>query len=144
MDISALANKKSNPNIPELTAGDSVKVSVKVIEGEKERIQIFQGVIIGLHRTAGGNFTVRRVTAGVGVERTFPFESPLVSKVEIIRHGKVRRAKLFYLRGLSGKASRLKSRQMDKKEALPGEEPVASVEAVPTTAPVEETTKQAE
>jgi large subunit ribosomal protein L19 len=144
MDISAMVNNKSNPNIPELAAGDSVKVSVKVIEGEKERIQIFQGVIIGLHRNAGGNFTVRRVTAGVGVERTFPFESPLVSKVEIIRHGKVRRAKLFYLRGLSGKASRLKSRQMEKKEALPGEEPVASAEAIPAAAPVEETAKKAE
>ncbi len=79
------------------------------MEGNKERIQVFQGVVIKCRRGAdGGNFTVRRTSYGVGVERTFPLASPLVAKVEIVRRGKVRRAKLFYLRGRSGKAARLK------------------------------------
>jgi large subunit ribosomal protein L19 len=144
MDISTLVNNKSNPNIPQLAPGDTVKVSVKVIEGEKERIQVFQGVLIGIRHAVGGNFTVRRVTSGVGVERTFPFQSPLVSKVEVLRHGKVRRAKLFYLRGLSGKASRLKSRQMDKKEDDTATEIAPTAEATPVVSPSGETTPQTE
>jgi large subunit ribosomal protein L19 len=95
--------------IPELAAGDNVKVSMRIVEGDKERIQMFQGVVIKIHHAAdGGNFTVRRVAYGVGVERTFPFASPLVARVELVRHGKVRRARLFYLRNLSGKAARIK------------------------------------
>lgn len=91
--------------------GDSVKVHVKIVEGDKERIQMFEGVVIALKR--GGNrstFTVRKISYGVGVERIFPLNSPSVDKVDVITAGKVRRAKLFYLRGLQGKAARLKER----------------------------------
>jgi len=88
---------------------------MRIVEGEKERIQMFQGVVIKVHNSAdGGNFTVRRVAYGVGVERTFPFASPLVARVELVRHGKVRRARLFYLRNLSGKAARIKEKRLSK------------------------------
>ena len=117
MSIASLVEVKPNPNIPALTPGDTVKVSVKVVEGDKERIQPFQGVVIRIRRgAAGGNFTVRRVAYSVGVERTFPLNSPLVEKVEIVRHGKVRRAKLYYLRGLSGKKARIKERRLSAQQ----------------------------
>jgi len=115
MNITSLIDVKPNPNIPEFSPGDTVKVHTKVVEGDKQRIQVFQGVIIRVRRAAdGGSFTVRRVAYGIGVERTFPLRSPLVEKVEVVRHGKVRRAKLFYLRGLSGKKARIKERRVDK------------------------------
>ena len=117
MSIASLIEVKPNPNIPDIAPGDTVKVSVKIVEAERERTQLFQGVVIRLRRgAAGGSFTVRRVAYGVGVERTFPLYSPLVEKVEIVRHGKVRRAKLYYLRGLSGKASRIKERRLSPQE----------------------------
>ena len=109
MDIASLVGIKPNPNIPELAPGDSVRVSIKVVEGDKERIQVFQGVVIRLRRGAvGSTVTVRRVSYGVGVERTFLLYSPRVEKIEIVRRGKVRRARLYYLRGLSARASRIK------------------------------------
>lgn len=115
MSVALPVEVETNPNIPEIAPGDTVKVSVKVVEGERERTQAFQGVVIRVRRGAGGgSFTVRRVTYGVGVERTFPLSSPLVERVEVVRHGKVRRAKLYYLRGLSGKASRIKERRVVK------------------------------
>ncbi len=118
MNIVSLVEVKPNPNIPALAPGDTVKVNTKVVEGERERTQVFQGVVIGVRRGgAGANFTVRRVAYGVGVERTFPLYSPLVEKVEVVRHGKVRRAKLYYLRGLSSKASRIKERRVDKEKS---------------------------
>ena len=117
MDTALLTQTEPNPNIPALSPGDTVKVSTKIVEGEKERIQVFQGVLIKVRRGAdGGNFTVRRVAYGVGVERTFPFLSPRLAKVEVIRHGKVRRARLYYLRGLSGKASRIKEKRVAKEK----------------------------
>jgi large subunit ribosomal protein L19 len=117
MDTALLTQTEPNPNIPALSPGDTVKVSTKIVEGEKERIQIFQGVLIKVRRGAdGGNFTVRRVAYGVGVERTFPFLSPRLAKVEVIRHGKVRRARLYYLRGLSGKAARIKEKRVAKEK----------------------------
>lgn len=119
MNMASLVGVKPNPNIPTLAPGDTVKVSTKIVEGDRERIQLFQGVVIKVRRNAeGGSFTVRRVAYGVGVERTFPTCSPLVEKVEVVRHGKVRRAKLYYLRGLSSKASRLKEKQIDKEKKL--------------------------
>ena len=119
MNMASLVEVKPNPNIPALAPGDTVKVSTKIVEGDRERTQLFQGVVIKVRRNAeGGNFTVRRVAYGVGVERTFPMCSPLVEKVEVVRHGKVRRAKLYYLRGLSSKASRLKEKQTDKEKKL--------------------------
>jgi len=119
MNVESLIKVKTNPNIPEIAPGDTVRVSTKVVEGGKERIQPFQGVVIKVQRGGtGANFTVRRITYGVGVERTFPFYSPRVEKVEVIRHGKVRRAKLYYLRGRSGKAARIKERRVDKEKEL--------------------------
>ena len=94
---------------PAIKPGDTVKVHVKVREGDKERIQVFEGVVIGMHR--GGtraSFTVRKVSFGQGVERIFPLHSPTISKVEVTRSAKVRRAKLYYLRDLKGKAARMK------------------------------------
>ncbi len=112
MDASSLVEAGTNPNIPELAAGQLVKVSTRVIEGDKERIQAFQGVVIRVRRGgAGASFTVRRVAYGVGVERTFPFNSPLVEKVEVLREGKVRRSRLFYLRGLSARKARIKEKR---------------------------------
>ena len=115
MNVSSLVDIKPNPNIPVLAPGDTVKVSARIVEGDRERIQMFQGVVIRVRKgEVSASFTVRRVAYGVGVERTFPLYSPLVEKVEVVRHGKVRRAKLYYLRGLSGKASRLKERRVGK------------------------------
>lgn len=109
MDISWVLETKANPNIPEIHPGDRVKVSVKAKEGEKERTQVFSGVVIRVRK--GGkraSFTVRHVTSGIGVERTFFLNSPYVEKVQVVAQGDVRRAKLYYLRGLSSRASRAK------------------------------------
>jgi len=98
--------------IPAFRPGDTVKVHVRVKEGEKSRIQIFEGVVLSRHK--GGiheNFIVRKISNGIGVERIFPIHSPIVDKIEIVRKGKVRRAKLYYLRKLSGKAARIKERR---------------------------------
>ena len=94
---------------PAIKPGDTVKVHVKVREGDKERIQVFEGMVIGMHRGgARATFTVRKVSFGQGVERIFPLHSPTISKVEVTRSAKVRRAKLYYLRDLKGKAARMK------------------------------------
>ncbi len=117
MSVASLVKVNPNPNIPPLAPGDTVKVSSKVVEGDRERIQVFQGVVIKVRQGGvGANFTVRRVAYGVGIERTFPLYSPLVEKVEVVRHGRVRRAKLYYLRGLSAKASRIKEKRVDRKK----------------------------
>lgn len=111
MDARALMDVTPNPKVPEFLPGDTVKVNFRVREGERERIQGFQGVVI--RRREGGigsTFTVRRVTYNIGVERTFPLYSPLLDSVEVVRQGAVRRAKLYYLRGLSGRAARIKER----------------------------------
>ena len=101
-------------SLPEFEPGDTVAVHLRVIEGDKERIQIFQGAVISI-RGEGANktFMVRKIASGVGVERVFPFHSPRIARVEIKRHGKVRRAKLYYLRALRGKAARIKERVRD-------------------------------
>ena len=96
-------------DIPDFKSGDTVKVYVKIVEGQKERIQVFEGVVI---RKRGGSsrasFTVRKVSYGVGVERTFPLHSPIINRVEVVSRGKVRRSRLYYLRGLRGKKARIK------------------------------------
>ena len=111
MDMSSVIDVKPNPAIKEFNVGDTVRVTAKVVEGDKERLQAFEGVVIK-RRNAGtsSNFTVRRIAHGVGVERTFLVYSPRVEKVDVVRQGKVRRAKLFYLRGRTGKAARIKER----------------------------------
>ncbi|HOB22469.1 MAG TPA: 50S ribosomal protein L19 [Bacillota bacterium] len=99
-------------DIPEFRPGDTVRVHAKVVEGGRERIQVFEGIVI--RRQGGGlteSFTVRKISSGVGVERTFPVHSPRVAKIEVTRRGKVRRAKLYYLRTRSGKAARIKERR---------------------------------
>jgi large subunit ribosomal protein L19 len=123
MNIASLVENKKNPRIPDIAPGDTVKVSARIVEGGKERIQVFQGVVIQVRKGgAGANFTVRHVAFGIGVERTFPFASPLVEKVEIVRHGKVRRAKLYYLRGLSSRQARRKIKRVEKKVEAIGAE----------------------
>jgi large subunit ribosomal protein L19 len=110
--IKMLEQEQLRSDIPEFRPGDTVKVHVKVVEGTRERIQIFEGVVID--RKSGGvreTFTVRRVASGIGVERTFPVHSPRVEKIEVTRRGIVRRAKLYYLRNLTGKRARIKERR---------------------------------
>ena len=107
--IEQIERENLKSEVPVFSVGDTVKVSVKVIEGTKERIQAFEGIVIA--KKNGGireTFTVRRISYGVGVEKTFPIHSPNVEKVDIIRVGKIRRAKLYYLRGRVGKASKVK------------------------------------
>jgi len=96
-------------DMPEIRAGQTVRVDVKIKEGDKSRIQAFEGIVIKTQNAGiGGTFTVRKISSGIGVERTFPVNSPIIAGVTVIRKGKVRRAKLYYLRGLSGKAARIK------------------------------------
>jgi large subunit ribosomal protein L19 len=112
MDVREFVKPKVNPSIPQISPGDTVKVSLRTMEGDKERLQNFQGVVIKMRKgAAGGSFTVRRVSYGIGVERTFPFQSPLVQNVAVLRHGQVHRAKLYYMRRLSVKQARLKERR---------------------------------
>ena len=110
MDAAQLLKKDANPRIPKFSAGDTVRVNFRIREGERERIQVFQGVVIRLQNGKGpaASFTVRRITAGIGIERVFPLYSPLVESLEVTRYGSVRRAKLYYLRGLQGRAARIK------------------------------------
>jgi large subunit ribosomal protein L19 len=109
MDLVKLIEEREMKTAPpEFRVGDAVKVHVKVTEGEKERIQVFQGTVIA--RKGGGvgsTFTVRKISDGVGVERIFPLYSPIIGKIEVVRRGRVRRAKLYYLRGRKGKAARI-------------------------------------
>ena len=115
---------ESNPDLPQISPGDTVKVSFKVKEATRERIQTFPGLVIKVRKGhGGGNFTIRRVTSGIGVEHTFPLASPLLNKVEIVRHGKVRRAKLYYMRQLSAKEARLKERREKLAEMISASEP---------------------
>ena len=110
--INAVTKSYMKNDVPEFRPGDSVRVHVKIKEGDRERIQIFEGLVIA--RRGGGiseTYTVRKMSYGVGVERTFPVHSPMVAKIEVLRHGKVRRAKLHYIRTLSAKAARIKERR---------------------------------
>ena len=110
--ISVLEQEQLRKDIPAFRPGDTVKVHVKVVEGNRERVHVFEGIVIG--RQNGGvreTFTVRRISYGVGVERTFPVHSPRLAKIEVSRRGIVRRAKLHYLRGLTGKAARIRERR---------------------------------
>ena len=126
MDVSKLIEIKKNAKIPDIAPGDTVRVSTKIVEGDKERIQVLQGVVIKIKRGGtGASYTVRHVAFGVGVERTFLMTSPMVDKVEIVRQGKVRRAKLYYLRGLSGKEARHKIKRVERAAKAVGEELVA-------------------
>jgi large subunit ribosomal protein L19 len=121
--IEQLEREQQKEEVPELRPGDTVRVHAKVVEGTRERIQVFEGLVIRV--TGGGlrrNVTVRRVTHGVGVERTFLVHSPRIDRIEVVRHGQVRQARLYYLRGRVGKAARIRERRDEgtgsKAEAL--------------------------
>jgi len=114
--MAKLAAKMQRKDLPEIKSGDTVRVQVKIKEGDKERIQAFEGTVISQRKGPQGSFTVRKVSFGQGVERIFPFNSKVLDKVEIVRSNQVRRAKLFYLRELKGKAARL--REVDRPLAV--------------------------
>jgi large subunit ribosomal protein L19 len=140
MSTAQMATIVPRAKIPHVTPGDTVRVNLKVVEGDKERVQPFQGVVIRVRSGgAGGSFTVRRVAYGIGIERTFPSASPLIEKVQVLRHGKVRRAKLYYLRGLSAKKARIKERRLPRsfaEELLPTPQPEESAETAPLATPL--------
>jgi large subunit ribosomal protein L19 len=128
--IQAIEDEQTQKTIPAFRAGDTVVVSVRVKEGERERIQLFEGVVIAIrNRGLNSAFTVRKISHGVGVERVFQTYSPIVSKIEVKRHGAVRKAKLYYLRDLEGKKARIKEEIGRKKED------VVEVKATKETAP---------
>ena len=117
-------------DLPDFRPGDTVKVHVRVVEGSRERLQVFQGVVI--RRSGGGTretFTVRKISFGVGVERTFPLHSPSIAKLELVQRGRVRRAKLYYLRDLRGKKARIRERRIDDAKLAAMEEAAASAQA---------------
>jgi len=145
MDIREFVKPKMNPNIPQISPGDTVKVKLKAMEGDKERLQHFQGVVIKMRKGVdGGSFTVRRVSYGIGVERTFPFQSASVQNVEVLRHGKVRRAKLYYMRRLSAKRARLKERRERTIEQATAQEGQVVPEAEQTVLEEEQAVSQEE
>jgi large subunit ribosomal protein L19 len=114
--VQSVQNQQLKDNPPELQSGDTIRVHTRIVEGDRERVQVFQGTVIRLRGgNVNANFTVRRIASdGIGVERTFPLHSPRVEKVEVLRHAKVRRAQLYYLRGRTGKAARLKARRDER------------------------------
>lgn len=117
--LKAFEESQLKQNLPHFQSGDTVRVNTRVIEGEKERIQAFEGVVIA--RAGGGlseTFTVRKISFGVGVERNFPINSPKIESISVVRRGHVRRAKLYYLRERVGKATRIKARQKNLREDL--------------------------
>jgi large subunit ribosomal protein L19 len=120
--LSSVASSQVRTDLPDFGPGDTVRVHVRVVEGEKERIQVFEGVVISLRGSGNSRtFTVRKVSGGVGVERIFPYHSPMIRTVELSRHGKSRRAKLYYLRDRIGKRARVKERRTSGVQ-VPGEE----------------------
>lgn len=123
---------KNNKKVPQFQTGDTVGVYVKVKEGEKERVQLYTGVVLKVQGSGSGrSFTVRKIASGVGVERTFPILSPVIDRIEVISRGKVRRSRLFYLRGLKGRSARLNSEQYFGEEGAVG---AADEVAAPATA----------
>ncbi|PIP38832.1 MAG: 50S ribosomal protein L19 [Desulfobacterales bacterium CG23_combo_of_CG06-09_8_20_14_all_51_8] len=114
--IKQIEREQLRLDIPQFIPGDTVKVHVRIREGEKERIQVFEGVVISKRKgTTNASFIVRKVSYGIGVERVFPMHSPTISKIEVVTNGRVRRAKIYYLRNLRGKAARIKERRLDQK-----------------------------
>ncbi|MFN7975257.1 MAG: 50S ribosomal protein L19 [Acidobacteriota bacterium] len=110
--LEAIEKQQMRQDIPDFRPGDTVKVHVKVVEGEKTRVQVFQGHVIAMHRGRNrSTFTVRKVSAGIGVERIFPVHSPHLERIEVVKRGHVRRARLYYLRERKGKAARVKERR---------------------------------
>jgi large subunit ribosomal protein L19 len=117
-----LADKLKRTDLPDFVPGDQIRVQVKIKEGEKERLQAFEGLVIAINRGPQGTFTVRKMSFGQGVERIFPINSKVIDRVELLRSGKVRRAKLYYLRALRGKAARLREVDTRQKHAAAASE----------------------
>lgn len=133
--LDALDSASLRTDLPDFRAGDTVNVHVKVIEGSRSRVQVFKGVVIRRHGGGvGETYTVRKVSFGVGVERTFPLHSPNVEKIEVVSRGDVRRAKLYYLRELRGKAARIRERR----ETVPATGKAAAPAEAPVEAPAEQ------
>ena len=110
--LEQLSREQMRADLPDFRPGDTVEVHVRIVEGDKERIQVFQGVVIAKRKGGvGASFTVRKVSYGVGVERIFPTHSPIIDKVEVVTKGRVRRAKIYYLRKLRGKAARIREKR---------------------------------
>ena len=141
-DISWLLGTKPNPNVPVVRTGDRVKISIRAKEGDKERTQLFQGVVIRTRKGQNNaSLTVRQVSHGIGVERTFFLNSPYIDKVEVVQRGDVRRARLYYIRGLSSKASRAKLRakaRMEQETVLESPAEMEASEEEESTEPLEE------
>ncbi len=118
MEAQMLVRSEPNPKITSFGPGDTVRVNFRIREGERERVQAFQGVVIRLQNGTGpaSNFTVRRISSGIGIERIFPLHSPLIDSLEVVRRGSVRRAKLYYLRGLQGRAARIKEKTPPRRQ----------------------------
>lgn len=131
--IAEIEKSQIRSDIPKFNIGDTVRVHFRIVEGEKERIQVFEGVVIARKNaeSASGNFTVRRISYNEGVERVFPLHSPRVAKVEVVREGKVRRAKLHYLRERSGKAARVRQKGFGGVPVVPGETMVVEEQVAP-------------
>jgi len=129
MDLKSIVQLKQNPKVPDFRPGDTVRVMARVVEGERERVQAFEGVVIRKRRGGvNSNFTVRRVAHGIGVERTFLLHSPRLESVQVVRVGRVRRAKLYYLRGRVGKKARIRAGSRDRFEELTRQVPGAGEE----------------
>ena len=110
--LQQIEREQMRMDLPKFKAGDTVKVHVRIIEGEKERIQVFQGTVIRVKRgTTDSTFVVRKISDGIGVERIFPMHSPFIERIEVVSEGKVRQGRIYYLRGLKGKAARIKSKE---------------------------------
>ncbi|MBV9258616.1 MAG: 50S ribosomal protein L19 [Ktedonobacteraceae bacterium] len=139
--IAAVEGAHFKKDIPEIKSGDTVRLQVKVVEGNRERLQPFEGVVMRLR--GGGinrNFTVRRITNGVGVERTFLVHSPRIEKIEVIRHARVRRKQLYYLRGLTGKAARLKELRPMTNKQIAAKEAARAARAQAQATPISSST----
>ncbi len=119
MNVESLVPVQANPNIPEFGPGDTIRVHFRITEGGRERVQVFEGTVIRIRRGGpSATFTVRRISHGVGVERTFPLYSPRIEKVEVVRRGRVRRARLYYLRERVGRAAKVKERTAQTGRAM--------------------------
>jgi large subunit ribosomal protein L19 len=138
--LTAVESEQLRKDIPEIRSGDTVRLQVRVVEGNRERLQPFEGVVMRLR--GGGvnrNFTVRRITHGVGVERTFLIHSPRIEKIEVIRHARVRRKQLYYLRGLTGKAARLKELRPKTNKEVAAKEATRAAKVAATSTSSENT-----
>ena len=145
MEPHSVISVQRNPAIQEFAPGDTVRVGIRIKEGERERVQVFQGVVIALKgRAPGTTFTVRRVSYGIGIERVFPLYSPLVERVEVIRRGDVRQSNLYYLRGRYGRAARIKEQAWNREKSAKVAEPEPVAEAEPVEEPVIEPAEQTE